>query len=237
MKFGLPPVSRQEIDLAQSALMSKDEKQIDAYRAHYAALPPQTKAYVGYSLAAMFHLTESFGLPPYMFFFKKEAIKLHTPFAFIGWAGEHSSVGPAFSIRPECFAGGPVTLYYSDDDMQVYSSSVRERMAAHAQDLAQDIAKYSSGLSDVHAVLLCGSHDSVVTKPDSEKGETYAVAFTLDPSAVKESVVVQGKNVSAEETGGYVFILPRAGEFNCTMGELFDDGLRLPLREDSYCMK
>ena len=237
MKFRLPPLPRQEIELAQSAFMSRNEKQISAYRAHYAALDEQTKAYMGYALAAMFHLTEHFGLMPYELFFKKDLTKLHTPFAFLGWAGEHSNVGPAFSIRPECFSSGPVTLYYSDEDMGVYSSSVREDRAACAEDLAKDIALYSSGLSDVRAVLLPGCHDSVITKPGCEKGETYGVAFTLDPSAVKDSVIVQGKALTAEETGGYVFVLPRAGEFHCTMGQLFDDGLRLPLREDSYCMK
>lgn len=237
MKLRIPPIPREEIMLAQSAFMSGDENRIDAYRRHYAALDSKTQAHVGYALAAMFHLTESFGLSAYLFCFRKDLTKLHTPFAFIGWAGEHSDIGPAFSIRPECFAGGPVTLFYSDDDMNVYSPSVREERAAYTKALAQDIARCSSGLSDVRVIVLPGTHDDVAAKPLNTHKETHGIAFTLDSSAVRDFVIVQGKELNASETGGYVFVLPRAGEFRCTMGELFDDGLRLPLRVDSYCMK
>ena len=117
---------------------------------------------------------------------------------------------------------------------------MREERIGRARDLAKDIAAHSSGLTDVRAVVLPGRHSSVVTAPEQAAGlleETCAVAFTLDPVAIKPTLIIQGRPYDTEECGGYVFILPRSGEFDCTIGQLFDDNLRLPLRTDSYCMK
>lgn len=240
MKFHIPSVPQAEISRAQDAIMSGSEEQISAYRAYYATLDPQLQARLGYALAAIFHLKETFGLPAYLFAFRRDLTKLKTPLSWLGWAGEDSDVGPAFALDPACFDRGPVTLYYSDDDLQIYSPAVREERIARAQYLAADIAAHSSGLADVHAVVLPGRHSSVVTSPDQADGlaeETCAVAFTLDPAAIKPTLIIQGRTYDTENCGGYVFVLPRSGEFDCTIGQLFDDNLRLPLRTDSYCMK
>ena len=119
MKFHIPSVPQAEISRAQDAFLSGDEEQISAYRAYYASLNPELQAHLGYALAAMFHLTESFGLPAYLFAFRRDLTKLKTPLSWLGWAGEDSDIGPAFALNLSCFDRGPVTLYYSDDDLHI----------------------------------------------------------------------------------------------------------------------
>ena len=60
--------------------------------------------------------------------------------------------------------------------------------------------------------------------------------FHLDPKRIRETVLLSGKAVETDRLGGYVFVLPRAGEFFCELGEIVD-GKRVPLHIDDFCMK
>ena len=62
------------------------------------------------------------------------------------------------------------------------------------------------------------------------------VLFEPDPTAVKKTVRLSGEAVSTKILGEYVFVLPRAGEFYCLLGEV-RDGEMIPLHKDDFCMK
>ena len=49
-------------------------------------------------------------------------------------------------------------------------------------------------------------------------------------------MMLSGHEVPASETGGYVLVLPKVGEFWCELGEILN-GKRVPLLFDDYCIK
>lgn len=145
------------------------------------------------------------------------------PFGACGWADYEApdwpdAQGVAFRINRRCFGGRDVQLYYFDDD-HFPKVEVEERILA-------TIRQCSSGIA-------CVRVDSVV----DEKGFAHrAILFRLDAAAIRDTVRLSGQDVDTKELGGYVFVLPRAGEFFCELGEL-SDGRMIPLHKDDFCMK
>lgn len=139
------------------------------------------------------------------------------------WGEIRDEQGVAFCIRRECFPEGPARIYYLDDDH--FGRKDEET-------ILQLIRQYSSGISNVHVEhRLCrGWNDH-----DGEKEQTLIV-FDLDERAFHHTVVLSGRPVRTKDLGGYIFVLPRAGEFYCVLGEIRDDAL-IPLHKDDFCMK
>lgn len=144
---------------------------------------------------------------------------LPTPFAFCGWAGQHSNyVG--FRIEQRCFGGRDVQLYYFNDDSWPRADDERTLKV---------IRDCSSGLADVH-------YERRVVKAYAEERARTLIVFRLSADTIRETVMLNSKEVPSREAGGYVFVLPRCGEFMCELGEMLDGEL-VPLHRDSFCMK
>jgi len=146
---------------------------------------------------------------------------------FCGWASYYEKdpwgrepqymEGVAFRIDRECFPEGPVRLYFSP-----WGESEKNAL--------QLVRQYSSGISNVH--------EEQFSEQD-QWGHTHKssiLVFDLDALAIHHTVVLSKQHVLTEELGGYVFVLPRCGEFDCELGEI-RDGKRIPLHEDDFCMK
>lgn len=163
------------------------------------------------------------------FHFSRRAMPF--PFSMCGWAdyvepdwGNTQGVG--FRIEKECFDGREPLLYYFDDD-----GFPADRDEKRLKQSIQLILQYSSGIADVRV------EQRMCRRLFSQTAEEHSVlVFRLDPAAVKESISLSGKPVSTDQLGGYVFVLPRCGEFSCQLGEIIDDEM-LPLHHDNFCMK
>jgi len=136
------------------------------------------------------------------------------PISFLGWAdydnpGWGPTQGVGFLIRKELLTGKRPLLYYTDDDGLPDKNSCRKMLKL--------ICQYSSGITHVRY----------------RKG---TVLFRLNASAIKKTVRLSKKEVPAETFGGYMFLLPKAGEFSCTLGQI-RMGRKIPLHKDSFCMK
>lgn len=145
------------------------------------------------------------------------------PFGACGWADYEAphwpdAQGVAFRINRRCFGGQDVQLYYFDDDHFPTDGDAEWILAT--------IRQCSSGIA-------CVRVDSVV----DEKGFAHrAILFRLDAAAIRDSVRLSGRDVDTKELGGYVFVLPRAGEFFCELGQV-SEGRTIPLHKDDFCMK
>lgn len=145
------------------------------------------------------------------------------PFQACGWADYddpnwEGAQGVGFRINRQCFGGRDALLYYFDDD----------RFPAEDQTewILSVIRQCSSGIA-------CVRVDSVV---DGKGFAHRAILFRLDAGAIRKTVSLSGQEVATEVLGGYVFVLPRAGEFYCQLGEIVD-GRAVPLHIDDFCMK
>ena len=191
------------------------------YLARYSQLSRQERAIAGYLLAS----TGSSRGHGYFSYFASDREVVY-PFRFCGWAGLHKDLGPMFQINRDCF---PLSLlprlFYTDDDMPFRTQTGTEP-PEYLIELSREIERNSSGLANVKPVLL----------PEQDgKPAVWGISFLLSESAVRKSVAMDGM-IPTAPLGGYLFALPKAGEFDCCMGELYDDSY-IVLHHDSFCMK
>ena len=208
-------------EIAYIDQLIEEKLEFQDYLTRYWTLSRQEQAIAGYLLASA-GFSRHHG---YLQYFSQDRDVVY-PFRFCGWAGLHNDVGPMFRLNRDCF---PLSLkprlFYTDDDMVVRCSAGQEPPEQLTY-LAREIDAHSSGLADVRPVLLPEQDDEPAA---------WAVSFRLSEAAVKETVELQGVKPTAP-LGGYLFALPKAGEFNCRMGELYDDSY-IVLHHDSFCMK
>ena len=203
---------------------SKDETRQtwEGYWSHFRALTPDRQKRTAYVLAQRGCSGGTSG-------FHTGLSSVPYPFRFCGWADcgdRFCSGGVAFRIERGCFPNGPVCLFYTDDDnWPAYADN--GHIGARAPELLEGVRQFSSGIANVRLL------EKTLPREDTPR---VMVAFDLDASAIRPSVRLQGGCVSTEETGPYIFILPRCGEFFCTLGELRDN-LVIPLHRDNFCMK
>lgn len=198
---------------AKQKVRSELDSAWDAFHAYLDSLPTQQKYAAGYEIARSGFSQGRSG-------FHGLASSGYSPFCACGWADYHDpswgdSQGVAFRIETKCFAGRDVLLYYSDDDGFPQSEA--------SLDI---IRECSSGIADVRV-------------EPAERGRYCGgrrIVFRLDESAIRETVRLSGEDVPTGSLGGYVFMLPRAGEFYCELGEIID-GAVVPLHIDDFCMK
>ena len=168
------------------------------------------------------------------------------PFSFCGWADfyceelHRDTEGVGFKINRECFDGRDVELYYMDEHFAVEYGDDK-----FLQRILPIIIKYSSGLTDVHISIVKEEKNSVTFRGDSvdylyfdeeNMCQIAIIKFKLDSKKIKENISLNEKIFDTDEFGGYVFVLPRFGEFYCELGEIID-GKRVTLHIDDFCMK
>ena len=150
---------------------------------------------------------------------------MRLPVRFIGWGGEHNDIGPAYELDRACCAGADSRFFYTDEDMT--------DRADMAEGLARGIAQASSGIADVRAEIL----EELRTMGGVNRSPQWCVTFRMDETAGRE-IYVNGR-IKKPESGKALFLLPRAGEFDCMLGEIVDgdpDNAFI-LAKHQYCMK
>ena len=150
---------------------------------------------------------------------------MRLPLRFIGWGGEHNDIGSAYEIDKMCHIGADSKLFYTDDDIQSSADATEE--------LAHYIEQVSSGIIDVRAEKL----EQLRMMSGDIRVAHWCVVFRLEDSALRE-IAVNGKPVKPEK-GKAIFILPKAGEFDCMLGEIVhgDPDNAFILAKHNYCMK
>ena len=155
---------------------------------------------------------------------------------YYGWAGQHSEIGPAIRINRDCFpADQEVRFFYSDSDYRgrVWEDEDEKELFLNEdsmwklESLAKSIQNMSSGLTDSKVEAL---------EPVDETEPFYAATFRLDENAIKDIMVVEGKTYTPKDTGGYLVVFQRYGEFTAMLGVLVN-GKPVILYQDSYSMK
>lgn len=149
----------------------------------------------------------------------------YRPIAFLGWAGWHNDVGPAYAIDGARLCGQASRLFYTDDDIECRKWLARAR--------AMRVERESSGIADVRVELL-----PRLRRMDTDLvEERWCITFTLD-AACKRPVAIMGEEVRPKGASA-VLVLPWAGEFNCLLGEIVagDAYNAFVLASHSYCMK
>ena len=212
------------------AIMSlpKEEraKQWKAYPEHFDALPQEAKPAVYHELCKLsperstsgFH---GFNGSPY------------APIFHCGWADYGDTIqGIGFGINRASFLEDSPELYYTDDDMM---GELRDFMIKDINRMLVTMNEHSSGLNvSLHEEFY---EDGVMfrgRREDSKKLLSFRI--TLDASKVKDTMRLGNRDFPASETGGYVLVLPKVGEFFCELGEILN-GQRVPLLYDDYCIK
>ena len=158
------------------------------------------------------------------------------PMEFYGWAGQNSEIGPAIRINRDCFpADQEVRIFYADSDYRgcMWEEEDEQKLFLNEdsmwelESLTKSIQNMSSGLTDRKVEVL---------EPEDETDPFYAATFRLDEKAIKDIMVVEGKTYTPKDTGGYLVVFQRYGEFTATLGVLVN---RKPvvLYQDSYSMK
>ncbi len=199
---------------------------IKGYMEKYKKMDPVKQGALGYinalMNAMMFGYQSARQIERSLLFYCPERRDFKIPFMFYGWAGAYNDLGPAYKINTECFAEID-ELFYSDDDI------ADDR--GEAEHLAREIARESSGIAQVRVERL------VKFQMTYERiNERWGIVFVMDKNAVKESVCIGSRPVTKDESGGFLFILPKVGEFNCILGHRNEDGC-FALSKDIYCMK
>ena len=147
------------------------------------------------------------------------------PLSFIGWGGKHNEIGPAYEMDRACLSGKDSRFFYTDEDI-LDSADTVER-------LAHSVAQASSGIADVR----CEKLEELRTMNGDIRSPHWCVTFRMDDAAARE-IFVNGQPVKPE-SGKAIFILPKAGEFDCLLGEVVDgdpDNAFI-LARHQYCMK
>ena len=147
------------------------------------------------------------------------------PLQFVGWGGKHNDIGPVYEIDGKCHIEPDSKIFYTDDDIQ---DRVHD-----AEELASYIAQASSGISDVCVEKL----ENLRTMNGDIKNAHWCITFRLKDATRKE-IIVNGKNIKPDD-GEALFILPKAGEFDCKLGEIVngDPENAFILAKHNYCMK
>lgn len=198
------------------------------YREHMQTLPEPVQKRVSYEIARRGYTWSQNSLYPKWW-----------PFAHVGWASymdpdqkwqDGYSEGVAIGIEAGCFDSERPTLYYQDDDE--WPRGWGEHSEEMVEKLLGFIRQYSSGIANVRV------EERPAMGWDKRNGirTRRMVVFELDPDAVKKTVWLSREHVPTEKTGRFVFVLPRAGEFYCTMGEI-RHGEAVTLVRDDFCMK
>ncbi|MBQ7092742.1 MAG: hypothetical protein IJN83_08820 [Clostridia bacterium] len=158
------------------------------------------------------------------------------PMEFYGWAGQYNEIGPTILINRDCFPDDQeVRIFYADSDYRgrIWEDEdgqeliLNENSMWELENLAKSIQNMSSGLTDVKVEVL---------EPGDGTDSFYAATYRLDKKAVKDIMVVGGKACTPEDTGGYLVVFQRYGEFTAALGVLVN-GKPVVLYQDSYCMK
>ena len=159
-------------------------------------------------------------------FERRRVPPMRLPLCFIGWAGPQNNIGPAYEIDPTCLSGVPSRIFYTDVDIR--------HDPEEAAWLAKYIAKESSGIEDVRAETL----NSLYTLQGLEAEMVSGISFHLSESARKH-MIVNHQEIESGEHGGAIFVLPKAGEFTCMLGEMLNDdpATCVILAKHMYCMK
>jgi len=205
------------IDRIRKDTQAKKEKAISNYAEHLKLIPTPIAKKACHELARRGFTVPRHGVQgPY------------SPIKMIGWADyRHNDSwmdqGVAFQIDPDCFESDEPVIYYQDDDSWPGSGDICEKKL-------ELVRLYSSGIGNVRA------EDRIVKDWYGQTAQRRTLVFELAPAKVKTSISLSGKDVSTAETGPYVFVLPRAGEFYCTIGEIVGENA-YTLHRDDFCMK
>jgi len=204
-------------ELERADLLVTQQIGWEEYLQQYDALDDVSKKIAGYMLA-MAGMSDGSG---YHRYFRVDK-NVEYPFMLCGWLGLNSSQGAVFRINRDAFAlNEDPRLFYSDDSMDFAFNGQREEILR----FARSIETCSSGLTDMEVQLL----------HFDDREPQLAVTFRLSADAIKDTIEMGGLRETAP-LGGYLFALPRVGEFSCIMGEVLSDG-PLILNYDSFCMK
>lgn len=217
-------------DMIERLLNADDINSRAAYMADYAQMPEEMQRALGYMRclveSSFGEAYSAYGRFSMEWFQRLRVPPMQLPMRFIGWAGPHNNIGPAYEIVPMCLSDEDSRIFYTDDDI--------ENRPEYAADLAKDIARQSTGIDDVRHETLKG----VYTMKGIETGMVSGVTFRLSEAA-KQNILVGGKEMTCGEHGGAIFVLPKAGEFTCTLGEVLggDASNCVILAKHTYCMK
>ena len=159
----------------------------------------------------------------------------YDPISFCGWADYGDMFqGVAFRINRDCFIDdNDPELYYVDDDM---TGDLSERQLKWLNKMLDTMNACSSGIRDIHLHQEHADKFIMFRGRMEDFTNLISIRFTLDASMIRDSVSLSGQEIPASETGGYVLVVPRAGEFFCELGEIRYSE-RVPLLIDDYCMK
>lgn len=218
--------TEEEANTFFEAVDAETRKECEAYKEIYTELGPRKQGELGYILARL--QAEQGAFSPYQRYCWDGLLGrgfIKVPFKFCGWAGEHNDIGPAYQICKICLGDVQHELFYTDDD-------IKDDQEAAIR-LACLILQESSGLADFHISRV---EYEAGTSPERQESK-WVISFKLDETAIKDEVIVNGRALHKNESGGYVFILPKAGEFGCMFGELVNGAATLTLAEHLFCMK
>ena len=221
---------QQSQEMIERLLSAENIQEKDAYMAEYLQKPEDMQCALGYMRCL---IESSFGEPYSAYgryciegFESRRVPPMRLPLRFIGWAGPHNDVGPAYEIDAVCLSGEDSRVFYTDDDIQNCPESVER--------LARDIAQQSSGVEDVQSEML----KSLWTLEGLETSMISSISFRLSETA-RRSIMVNHQEMECGEHGGAIFVLPKAGEFTCMLGEMLhgDPAACVILAKHIYCMK
>ena len=212
-------------------MKTEDAAELAACMEKYTALPEDVQRALGYMrcvLESAFCETYS-AYGQYSFDMLRHRMGhiplMRKPLSFVGWGGQHNEIGPAYEIDGNCHIDAGSKMFYTDDDIR--------GNAASAEELAGYAAQVSSGITGVRAEQL----PVLRTMNRDIKEAHWCISFRLDDSARKE-ICVNGQAVKPEE-GRALFILPKAGQFDCMLGEMVygDPENAFILAKHNFCMK
>lgn len=189
----------------------------------------------------------AYGAAAFEWLYGKQAPPMRQPTRSIGWAGPRNDIGPAHEIDGKCLSNltaEGVRLFYSDEDIA--------GKPEYAEALAGWIARASSGIEDVRTEMLSGfrafgpvksgfrqrSYINARMYVHRDREQCRGITFRLSETH-RRNVWVSGASMARGEHGGALFVLARAGEFNCIPGEMLDGDPAdcCVLSRHSYCMK
>ena len=210
------------------------EAEWEKYREHFGELPESVRPLVSYEICRRI---QSWGTSGFHGFAGSE----YDPISFCGWADYGDGrfdQGVGFRINSACFGGRDAELYYTDDDMleRADSDGIDEWREKRLQTMLERIKASSSGIDDVRIHRETEHNDFRFRGRWQQACRVTSFRFRLNPSMIRETISLSRKQVPSSQLGGTVFVLPRAGEFFCELGEIVD-GRRVPLHIDDFCMK
>ena len=217
-------------DMIKRLLNADDIDTRAAYMEDYAQMPEEMQRALGYMRclveSSFGEAYSAYGRFSMECFQRLRVPPMLLPLSFIGWAGPRNNIGPAYEIVPTCLSGNDSRIFYTDDDI--------ENRHELAEGLAKDIARQSTGIEDVRHETL----KALYTIKGIESGMVSGITFRLS-EATKQNIMVGGREMSCGEHGGAIFVLPKAGEFTCTLGEVVggDVSSCVILARHTYCMK